>query len=148
MSAAHISFAQPSWNTPTSVSEAITRTFASASQAQAVAAHEAILNAVANNHAGTYYPIALPVVAELCQALPSASPWAQFAAVEALVDLCGSFEPEPEHAIINSPTSGLPIALREALVAQVALSRPTLSTIVGAGGPAAASATSLLAVIE
>ena len=88
------SYPQLPWNSATAVDDA--RDLLSNAQSEDDAAHaqQAMFNALGNNHAGTYYPIALAVVAHLGLQVELGSLWAQYAAVQTLLDLTGSFEPE------------------------------------------------------
>src|SRR5262245_44878520 len=57
-------------------------------------AYHQVLYAFGNNHAGTYYPVALVAVPFLLEIAAHGGPWARVGALDILVDLTGSFEPE------------------------------------------------------
>ena len=91
-------FPQPEWNSPTSIQAALSSMDEANTEAESWADYSKLLFAVGNDHAGTFYPVAVSVIPELCGKLSSASQWTVHSAVNALVELCCSFEPEPGHA--------------------------------------------------
>jgi hypothetical protein len=101
----------------------------------------AMLEAVGDNHAGTYGAHALLMPAAIATILAHGSPWACFGAIEALIDLCGSFEPaidarDPSTASLAARVRG---ATRDLL--------PTLLQLVDGHGVAEPSATRLVALL-
>ena len=70
-------------------------------QSSSEKAHESLLNAVGNNHAGTYRESVISLIDRLGPILRSGKCWSRHAIVEALIDLYGSFEPEPGYAVCN-----------------------------------------------
>ncbi|HEX7639340.1 MAG TPA: hypothetical protein VF457_13165 [Burkholderiaceae bacterium] len=91
-----IGFPQPDWNNAQSVADALRAIQdANSKEASSRACHK-LLYSVGNNHAGTYYPVVLVAVPALAAILHEGSFWARHAALNVLVELCGSFEPEPE----------------------------------------------------
>jgi hypothetical protein len=129
---------QPEWNTPSSVSEAILSITSASNQAQALEAYDCLLYALGNNHAGTYFPIALATLPKLATVLASGSSWAQQAALNVLVELTGSFAPEPgyEHY------AGLDLAA--SIHSRVLGMRTLIQQIAKEGSVASASANDLL----
>lgn len=102
----------------------------------------ALLDAVGNNHAGTYGADALLMPAAVVTILGHGSPWACFGAIEALIDLCGSFEPE----VGPLEPAAASLAPRLRLAAQDLL--PTLLEFVNAHGVAASSAAQLIELLS
>jgi hypothetical protein len=87
-------FPQPEWNDSGSVEASLEALWAASDESTAVEACDAFLWAMGDNHAGTFYPVVLGVLAEIQKILVSGKPWAQRATIEALIDLGGSFAPE------------------------------------------------------
>lgn len=98
-------YPQPSWNAATSVDAALDGLIMvkSETETEAARAQEVLLNALGNNHEGTYYPVAIAVVAHLGTQLEWGGPWPEHAAVGVLLDLAGSFEPEPGYELLTVP---------------------------------------------
>lgn len=72
-----------------------------------------LLTALGNDHAGTYYPIAVPAVRCLAEVLRAGTDAARWQALEIAIDLLGSFEPDP-NVVPVSDREALNTALREA----------------------------------
>ena len=142
------SYPQPSWNTAGSIDAAIDKVIMAASQNEATKAHEAVLDALGNNHAGTYYPVALAVVPHLGFQVEWGGPWAQHAAVQALLDLTGSFEPERGHEVLGLPGAQQQVHLRKELRAQVRLLLPVLRSLAEHGQPASKGAQELIELVD
>lgn len=87
-------YPQPEWNSRDSIEVALSSMDKAMTESESWAAYNELLFAVGNNHRGTFYPVALAVVPELCGKLASGSPWTAHSAVNVLVELC-SFDPEP-----------------------------------------------------
>ena len=102
----------------------------------------ALLDAVGNNHGGTYGPDALLMPAAVVTILGHGSAWACFGAVEALIDLCGSFEPDLDPLDPASAT----LAPRLRAAAKDLL--PTLGELVDGHGAAATSAARLIELLS
>src|SRR5689334_8277474 len=96
-SIAWTSFPQPSGNRPTTVPDAIRRLATPASDDDARHAYNDFLYAIGNNHAGTYFPVVLHTLPFLGEILRSTSSRARETTLDVLVDLAGSFEPDPDH---------------------------------------------------
>ena len=90
-------YPQPEWNSRTSIEAALSSMDEASTETESWAAYHKLLYAVGNNHAGTYYPVAIIVIPELGGKLGSGSKWTIHSAVNALVDLCCSFQPERGH---------------------------------------------------
>lgn len=105
-------------------------------------ATEKFLDAVGNNHAGTYFPVVLAVIPQIEMILRDGRAWAQCAALEALIDLCGSFEPEPSYEFFDG------VSLAATLMSQVQSQRLHIELIAHGESPAADSAVTLLELLE
>jgi hypothetical protein len=86
---------QPPWNNAESLRLAFDSVEAAKDKNSSEAACDRFLYAVGNNHAGTYYPIVLAVIPFANRALQSGKSWQQVTILDALIDLCGPFQPEP-----------------------------------------------------
>lgn len=95
--------AQPEWNVPDEVPRSLRALAASDSLQTADTAYQRVLYAIGNNHAGTYYPVVLPVLAFLGEILREGSDWSRVATLDVLIDLLTSFAPEPGHELVRSP---------------------------------------------
>lgn len=135
-------FSEPEWNRPDSISEAFVSTLRASDAASSSAAYNRLLYALGNNHAGTYYSVALGVLPVMQQVLLDGNPWAQRTILEALIDLCGSFEPEQGHETY----CGQPLAklIEQTIRGYV----PVLDSLARNGGIAAESAKELLNVLN
>lgn len=140
-------YPQPPWNTTTSVEAALNRVGHAATEADAAAAYEALLNAVGNNHAGTYYPVVLAIVNRLGFHVEFGEPWAQYAAVQVLLDLAGSFEPEAGHDVFGMD-GAKPASLRAQLQEHVQALATKLEFLARCERPASTCAQELLELIE
>ena len=104
-------------------------------------AYDALLWSVGNNHAGTYDESVLTLVTALREVLEKGTPWPQHAALEALLDLHGSFEPDPETLACNADLASL---VDQGIMAL----QPTIEAIEASTGPASQSAKELLEQIR
>ena len=89
-----LSFPQPEWNSPDDVPSALRLVASAASERESHAAYDDYLYAVGNNHSGSYYPVVVPTIPFLGEVLVEGGEWAKWTAVQALIDLTASFEPE------------------------------------------------------
>jgi len=122
------SHAQPEWNKPTSVADALAKVVRSEN-----GAYDSLLYAVGNNHAGTYYPVLLVVMPFLEELIHSGEPSQQRIALSVLDDLFASFHPEPGYEETETPDVGrqnVEVAFKQRVRALV----PTLKAIVASGG--------------
>jgi len=136
------SFPQPDSNDPGSVERALQAIRNAHDEQAAVDACDAFLWAVGNNHAGTYYPVVLGVLPALEQILVSGQTWAQRAAVEALIDLGGTFIPEPGHETHRGAS------VREALTRFIHAQRQRIAELAAGDDARAQSAADLLELID
>lgn len=95
-------FAQPEWNKPHSVPDALAKLMAATDVESCSSACDKLLYSVGNDHAGTYYPVLLAVLPFLEEAVMQGAHWPQRAALSVLDDLYASFHPEPgyEQAVL------------------------------------------------
>lgn len=112
---------QPVWNSPSSVADAIAAVRSAADRACSKQAYDQLLHALGNNHAGTYYPIAIAVIPALKNILESEATWPKVAVLEALIDLTGSFVPELGHDCMPGTNHSTRHAMREAVAGLLAV---------------------------
>ena len=133
---------QPESNDSGSVEAALDALRNAESESTANEAHDAFLWSVGNNHAGTFYPVILGVLPEIEQILLVGRAWAQRAAMESLIDLGGSFVPEPgyENYLGTSVQKGLNTFIHSM--------RKYIAPLASGNDARAKSATELLAIID
>lgn len=95
-----------------------------------------------NNHAGTYYPVVLPVLPEIEQILMNGKAWAQRAVIESLIDLGCSFVPEEGYE------NYLGASVQEALNAFIHSMRHHIASLANGNDACAKSAVDLLELID
>jgi hypothetical protein len=98
--------AQPGGNDADTIPEALALLSNCESHDEAARAYHRVLYAIGNNHAGTYFPAvleAIPFLGEIVEFGPDA---AREAALDALIDLVGSFCPEPGFETIVTSQAG------------------------------------------
>jgi len=128
------SLAQPTWNLPDTVPSSLVVLASCASEATSRDAYNRVLYALGNNHAGTYYPVVLSALPFLGKILECGGNWARIAALDILIDLSASFEPEPGFEIVTT-SSGEPMELSNLLRERTADLRGVVRKI-AAGGAA------------
>lgn len=108
---------QPATNDSEAVPRALKALRDSTTGEEAQSSYHRVLYAVGNNHAGTYYPVVLQIVPFLGELLTHGSVLVREATLDILVDLTGSFEPEPgfENVILHGERCSLAVALRLAI---------------------------------
>jgi len=136
---------QPDWNTPSTLAEALARMALVTNEVEAERAHHDVLYAVGNNHAGTYYPVVLEAIPFLAAIVREGECWPTHAALETLIDLFGSFWPEPGFEAFHASAGQPPIDLRSEVGKRVLALRGAIETIAAGNDVAAASARTLLA---
>jgi hypothetical protein len=94
---------QPRDNGPTAVPDALRSLAYVESKGSAGDVYNAFLYAVGNNHAGTYYPVVVATIPFLGEILTQGGVWARNAALNALIDLQGSFSAEIGFAFTTGP---------------------------------------------
>lgn len=87
-------YPQPASNGQSTIVDALNFLIAAHDQDSSWSAYTQLLFAVGNNHAGTYCPVVLAVIPVLGDILRNDNPWPRHSVLNALIDLCGSFEPE------------------------------------------------------
>jgi hypothetical protein len=107
---------QPKWNSHSSVADALAFVRSAADPEGSKRAYDQLLHALGNNHAGTYYPIAVAVIPALKSILESGATWPKVAVLEALTDLTGSFIPELGYDCLPGTNRGTRETLYEAVV--------------------------------
>ena len=107
-----------------------------------------MLNALGNNHAGTYYPVALAVVAHLGFQIELGSSWAQYAAVQTLLDLAGSFEPEIGYETFAPSEPASAVQVSSELRRQVRQLVPKLRAVADHDRPASLGAAELVELVD
>jgi hypothetical protein len=133
-------YAQPQWNKPGSVVDALS----GVARGEA-SAYDAVLYAVGNNHAGTYYPVVLPVMPFLEEMVDTGNASSQRVALDVLLDLFGSFRPEPGYEEIDFPAGGKR-SVEAVLEERMHALRSVLERIVSKGGSSAPLAVELLSL--
>jgi hypothetical protein len=97
--------AQPSWNASGEVPAAL-RALADPGDLDRQRAYHRLLYALGNDHAGTYFPVVVPAIRALGAILRDGSLVARLRALDALVDLVGSFWPEPGYEDVETDGGG------------------------------------------
>jgi hypothetical protein len=87
--------AHPPNSTPAQIKEALRSLLTISSERDAEHGYHRLLYALGNDHAGTYFPVAVCVIPALGELLMHNNPFTRMAALNVLVDLTTSFEPEP-----------------------------------------------------
>jgi len=134
-------FPQPEWNDSGSVVAALDALRNARDEPTAHEAYDEFLFAVGNNHAGTFYPVVLGVLPELEQILLHGNAWAQRATMESLIDLGGTFVPEPGYE------SYLGASVQETLHAFIQSLRRHVEPLTSGSDARARSAADLLELI-
>jgi Ni/Fe-hydrogenase subunit HybB-like protein len=80
-------FSQPDWNGRDHVPLAIRALAGATTEAAATEAYHRLLYALGNDHAGTYYPVVLPVVPFMQEIVERGTAWARIRALDILIDL-------------------------------------------------------------
>jgi hypothetical protein len=91
--------AQPPSNAMSEIANAL-RALSVASPETSDEAYSRMLYALGNNHAGTYYPVVLAAVPFFGGILRDGGPTARLRTLDVLIDLVGSFEPEPGFEVV------------------------------------------------
>ncbi len=113
-------------------------------------AYDDVLFALGNNHAGTYYPVAIPAIPFLREILECGAEWSRVTVLDILIDLFCSFEPEPGFHAMMEP-DGSTAEVESLLLESIANLHPTVQAIVNSPevlGRLRELAQELLAAIE
>ena len=105
-------------------------------------AHDALLWSVGNSHAGTYTASILDLLPLALKVLEHGQDWPKRTALETLIDLLGSFEPEPEDSLHEGN------ALQSAVRQRIASMQASIDAIALSSGVASASAQELSELIR
>jgi hypothetical protein len=135
-------YIQPEWNKPSSVADALAKILRTE-----IGAYDALLYAVGNNHAGTYYPVLLAVMPFLEEIIQSSEASPQRTVLSILDDLFASFHPEPGYEEAEIPELGrqkIEVIFKQRIRALV----PALELIVGSGGSNSSLARELLCLVS
>ncbi|MGA3132951.1 MAG: hypothetical protein ABSD59_19275 [Terracidiphilus sp.] len=116
---------QPKSNSPDEVPTALRQMIHVQNRTDAQSAYHRVLFALGNDHAGTYYPVALHAVPFLIEMLGHDKDFVREAALDVLVDLLGAFEAEAGFRAIHD-ASGIEVPLNTALHDAVAGFRPQI----------------------
>lgn len=140
-------YAQP-WNKPPdTVPRLLDRLAALGRDGRAEDLRSPVLFALGNDHAGTYYPLAVPAVRCLAEVLQDGNETTRWQTLDLLADLLGSFDPDPDVVPSASEQRALQAALQDA----GASLRPIVEAIAGnTGSPPRLqeAARELLAVLQ
>ncbi len=99
---------QPEWNTTDEIPNSLRQLASCDPKSGWVKPYRRFLYAVGNDHAGTYYPAVLSTIPFLGEILKNGSETAQIGTLNALIDLIGTFYPEPGCEKINNPNGEQP----------------------------------------
>jgi len=137
-----LAFAQPEWNDAETLQAALNSVLDAKDEQSTQEAYHRLLYALGNDHAGTYYSVALGIVPTLEQILRIAGPWPRRTALEVLIELYGPFHPEPG----QEKFQGEP--LEQLVRSAIADLLPLVNTLRDNGGGAAKSANELVTLIN
>jgi hypothetical protein len=130
---------------PVTIAPAIAACEAACDSESSAHAYEALLSAAGNNHAGTYNSSVLALLSAIQPLLGHGESWPQraaLAALEALIDLYGSFEPEPNCQVYLGEQ--LAVTLRQ----RIAAMESKIRVIAKSAGVASAGAQGLLELLH
>jgi len=135
-------FPQPEWNDPTSVDTALEALRDAHDESSADEACDRLLWALGSNHEGTFYPVVLAVLPEIGPILQHGSAWSQRAAMEALIDLGGTFVPEDGHEVHGG------VSVQQAVRAFIRAMRDVVAPLAAGDDARARSANELVELID
>ena len=110
---------QPEWNQPDTIPEVLRELANAKDHDTAMECYHSVLYGLGNNHAGTYYPVAVVAIPFLGEILEDGAEISREAVLETLIDLWCSFALEPGFLEMMSPDgSTKPVApmLRKAII--------------------------------
>ena len=135
-------FSQPTRNNAQSIALAFHAILAADDEASCIAAYHKLLCAVGNDHAGTYNSVALAIPPLLEGILRDGGVWSQDAALQVLIEICGSFKPESGQEIYQ----GMPL---DSLIRQASVQLlPLVKSLANEQSIAAKSARELVELID
>lgn len=140
-------YAQPEWNTETSVADALSSVWEATDSDSSTRACNKLLYAVGNNHAGTYYPVLVAVTPYMDEILRIRGPWSVRAVLSTLIDLVASFEPAPGYQTFED-SAGNSQMLADAFKERMRRLRPSVEHIASGGGVNADFAKELISFLN
>jgi hypothetical protein len=135
--------AQPEWNRADSVARAVRAVAEAHDKSSSRDAYNAFLYAVGNNHAGTFFPVVVDALHPLLSLLTSSREWTQYTVVEVLIDLVGSFQPEPGYEWVRT-RDGQDLRVDELVVAAIRAERTAIERLAASTSLASRGAAELL----
>jgi len=96
-------YAQPEWNNPTSVIDALGSVARCHDGKSSQAAYDDLMFSIGNNHAGSYFPVAVPAISILGDFIAGNNSWALGVALSVLDDYSHSFYPDAAYALMPDP---------------------------------------------
>ena len=124
------------------ISRAVAACNAAHDKSSSASAYDALLSAAGNNHAGTYTPSLMALLPLVHDVLDHGQDWPKHAALEALIDLYGSFEPAPD--CLSHDGANLQLMVRQ----RIASMQTSIAAVARAPGVASHSAQELLELIR
>ncbi|MEZ5901318.1 MAG: hypothetical protein R3D51_17705 [Hyphomicrobiaceae bacterium] len=115
------------WNNPGDIQRALDAVSHAVTDQAKAATYDQILYSIGNNHAGTYYPVALTVLPEFDCILLRGSLAACEIVLDVLIELVTSFAPEPGFEYYTDDT-GIETDLAEAMKRGVSARIPAIRT--------------------
>jgi len=135
-------YPQPSSNGRSAIVDALNRVLEADNADSFDDTYNQFLHAIGNNHAGTYYPVALAVIPVLGDILQIGSAHAQSWVLNVLIDLCGPFVPEFEHRYFRDEP------LQRLLIRSVAKLLPVIQPLTASDCTVAEDARELVGLIN
>lgn len=127
------SLAQPNWNQLDTVPRALRLLAGCNSEAEGRHAYNEVLYALGNNHAGTYFPVVLAALPFLKEILEAGGECARLRTLDILIDLSGSFWPDPEFETVLT-LDGRRVKLRSLVRQYIRRLAPTVEAIIQSEG--------------
>ena len=119
--------AQPEWNADDDVPKALLALATAVERDEASRAYHRLLFAVGNNHAGTYFPVVLDALPYLRIILEGGTALQRGTVLGILLDLTGSFAPDPDHRYID--IDGHQVGLKPELHERIRELLPLIGTL-------------------
>jgi len=116
---------RPEWVSLSDVRSAVDAVGSVSTEQQRHEAYNLLLGRIGNNHAGTYFPIVVPVMRYASTILDGDNELARLCIMDVMIDLLESFEPEQGYENWREDDSGEDLA--QALVNSVRRLRPRLT---------------------
>jgi hypothetical protein len=139
-------YAQSEWNSADIFAEAVAAVRNAHDDESGRIACQELMRAAANNHAGTYWPVMVPMMDVCAEAIAHGSTWSKRAVLAFLDDIFASFAPEPGFEVVES--AGERVPLRDIIQRKYFELVPALSELVAGNAECAPIASDLLAAIR